>query len=80
MNGAVQASLWCVDCSPLAESHMVHLDHMVVLAFDFRETSKLISIADRQPYTPPAVHKGSSSFLLFIVIHSVKTAHLNGLR
>lgn len=54
MNGAVQASLWCVDCSPLAESHMVHLDHMVVLAFDFRETSKLISIVDRQPYTPPS--------------------------
>lgn len=61
MNVAVQASLWDVDFSPLADSQMVHLDHMVILVWDVREISELIFRIDRQPYTTPlAVHKGPS--------------------
>ena len=53
MNLVVQAPLWDVDFSPLADSQMVHVDHMVILVWDFREISELIFRIDRQPYTPP---------------------------
>lgn len=53
MNLAVQASLRDVDFSPLADAQMVHLDHMVILVWDFREISELIFRPDRQPYATP---------------------------
>lgn len=54
MNLAVQASLRDVDFSPLADAQMVHLDHMVILVWDFREISELIFRTDRQPYATPS--------------------------